>query len=180
MKKLLIWAGWRASKTFRVIASVLCHLFALSLALLSRLSSSDPDAKSFDMYSSTTTFQPSTLLSAILISFCRFQINSFPSFVKSLTTPLAPSQGRNEVYFFIADPVILPKFLIPASKRDENFDPLSRKILLIQNAWSLIQWKTPLIPIPGVMIPDPGSHPFFSPWSLIPYNSLRPCHPSLL
>ena len=36
-------------------------------------------------------------------------------------------QGRNEVYFFIADPVILPKFLIPGSKRDENFDPLSRK-----------------------------------------------------
>ena len=42
-------------------------------------------------------------------------------------------QGRNEVYFFIADPVILPKFFIPGSKRDENFDPLSRKILLIQN-----------------------------------------------
>ena len=43
-------------------------------------------------------------------------------------------EGRNEVYFFTADPVILPKFLIPGSKRDENFDPLSRKILLIQNA----------------------------------------------
>ena len=42
-------------------------------------------------------------------------------------------QGRNEVSFFIADPVILPKFLIPGSKRDENFNPLSRKILLIQN-----------------------------------------------
>ena len=44
------------------------------------------------------------------------------------------NQGRNEVYFFIADPVILPKFLIPGSKRDENFDPLSCKILLIENA----------------------------------------------
>ena len=44
------------------------------------------------------------------------------------------NQGRNEVYFLIADPVILPKFLIPGSKRDENFDSLSRKILLIQNA----------------------------------------------
>ena len=69
----------------------------------------------------------------------------------------AKKQGRNEVYFFIADPVSLPKFLIPGSKRYENFDPLSRKILLIQNAWSLIQWKTPLIPIPGVVIPDPGA-----------------------
>ena len=45
-----------------------------------------------------------------------------------------PFAARNEVYFFIADPVILPKFLIPGSKRDENFDALSRKILLIQNA----------------------------------------------
>ena len=43
-------------------------------------------------------------------------------------------QGRNEVYFFIADPVILPQFFILGSKRDENFDPLSRKVLLIQNA----------------------------------------------
>ena len=46
----------------------------------------------------------------------------------------ADVQGRNEVYFFIADPAILPKFLIPGSKRDENFDPLSRKILVIQNS----------------------------------------------
>ena len=88
-------------------------------------------------------------------------------------------QGHNEVYFCIAHPVNLPKFLIPGSKRDENFNPLSRKILLIQNAWSLIQWKTPLIPIPGVVILDPGAvipDPtlFFCPWSLIPYTSLRP------
>ena len=40
-------------------------------------------------------------------------------------------QGRNEVFFFIADPVFLPQFLIPDSKSDENFDPWSRKILLI-------------------------------------------------
>ena len=33
------------------------------------------------------------------------------------------SQGRNEVYFFIADPVFLRKFLIPDPKSDENFDP---------------------------------------------------------
>ena len=32
-------------------------------------------------------------------------------------------QGRNEVYFFIADPVFLRKFLIPDPKSDENFDP---------------------------------------------------------
>ena len=34
-------------------------------------------------------------------------------------------QGRKEVYFFIADPVFLPKFLIPDSKSDEKFDPWS-------------------------------------------------------
>ena len=32
-------------------------------------------------------------------------------------------QSGNEVYFFIADPVFLPKFVIPHSKSDENFDP---------------------------------------------------------
>ena len=62
----------------------------VSLALLNRLSSSDPDAKSSETYSSTT-FQPSTLLSAILISFCCFRINSFPSFINSLTATLWPS-----------------------------------------------------------------------------------------
>ena len=38
-------------------------------------------------------------------------------------------QGRNEVYFFVADPVFLRKFLIPDPKSDENFDPWSHKIL---------------------------------------------------
>ena len=41
----------------------------------------------------------------------------------------APMQGRNEVYFFVADPVFLRKFLIPDPKSDENFDPWSHKIL---------------------------------------------------
>ena len=41
------------------------------------------------------------------------------------------TQGRNEVYFFVADPVFLRKFLIPDPKSDENFDPWSHKILLI-------------------------------------------------
>ena len=36
---------------------------------------------------------------------------------------LAYNQGRNEVYFFVADPVFLRKFLIPDPKSDENFDP---------------------------------------------------------
>ena len=40
----------------------------------------------------------------------------------------APIQGRNEVYFFVADPVFLRKFLIPDPKSDENFDPWSHKI----------------------------------------------------
>ena len=38
------------------------------------------------------------------------------------------NQGRNEVYFFVADPVFLRKFLIPDPKSDENFDPWSHKI----------------------------------------------------
>ena len=50
-------------------------------------------------------------------------------------------QGRNEVYFFIADPVFLPKFLIPDSKTDKNFDPWSRKILFIPGDFLFI---TPL------------------------------------
>ena len=33
------------------------------------------------------------------------------------------NQGRKEVYFFVADPVFLRKFLIPDPKSDENFDP---------------------------------------------------------
>ena len=38
-------------------------------------------------------------------------------------------QGRNEVYFFVADPVFYANFLIPDPKSDENFDPWSHKIL---------------------------------------------------
>ena len=77
-----------------------------------------------------------------------------------LSKAMEQTQGRNEVNFFIADPVILPKFLIPGSKRNDNFDPLSRKILVVQKAWSLIQWRTPLIVIPDPtlfwpLIPDP-------------------------
>ena len=33
------------------------------------------------------------------------------------------SQGGNEVYFFIADPIFLPKSLIPGPKNEENVDP---------------------------------------------------------
>ena len=40
-------------------------------------------------------------------------------------------QGRNEGYFFTTDPIFLPKILIPDPKSDENFDPLSRKNMLI-------------------------------------------------
>ena len=32
-------------------------------------------------------------------------------------------QGRKAVYFFITDPIFLPKMLIPDPKDDENFDP---------------------------------------------------------
>ena len=44
------------------------------------------------------------------------------------THGLPTDQGRNEVYFFVADPVFLRKFLIPDPKSDENFDPWSHKI----------------------------------------------------
>ena len=35
----------------------------------------------------------------------------------------APYQGRSEVYFFVADPILLLKILIPDPENDENFDP---------------------------------------------------------
>ena len=54
-----------------------CLLFQLAayLAFFKRFSSSESDANSSEMHSSTT-FQPSALLSAILISFCRLQMSS--------------------------------------------------------------------------------------------------------
>ena len=54
-----------------------CLLFQLaaSLAFFKRFSSCESDSNSSEMYSSTT-FQPSALWSAILISFCRFQMSS--------------------------------------------------------------------------------------------------------
>ena len=54
----------------------LLFLLAASFGFLMRFSSSEFDANSSDSYSSTT-FQPSLLLSAILISFCRRWINAF-------------------------------------------------------------------------------------------------------
>ena len=42
---------------------------------------------------------------------------------RAFSEKLPENQGRNEVYFFIADPVFLPKFFIPDSKSDDNFDP---------------------------------------------------------
>ena len=50
---------------------------AASLAFLRRFSSSEPDASSSDSYSATTC-QPSLLLSAIFVSFCRFRIRCLP------------------------------------------------------------------------------------------------------
>ena len=57
-----------------------CRLFrlAVSLAFLNRFSSSESDANSSDSYSATTC-QPSLLLSAIFISFCRLRISSLAS-----------------------------------------------------------------------------------------------------
>ena len=51
-------------------------LLAASFAFLIRFSSSEFEAKSSDSYS-LTTFQPSLLLSAILINFCRRWIEAF-------------------------------------------------------------------------------------------------------
>ena len=47
-------------------------------------------------------------------------------------------QGRNEVYFFVTDPIFLPKILNPDPKNGENLDPWTRK------TWNLI--------------PDPSFH----------------------
>ena len=54
-------------------------------------------------------------------------------------------QGRNEVYFFITDPVFFTEILIPDPKHIENFDPSSRKNLLS------------LIPDPDIMGCGPRS-----------------------
>ena len=32
-------------------------------------------------------------------------------------------QGRNEVYFFVTDSILLPEMFIHDPKNDENFDP---------------------------------------------------------
>ena len=36
-------------------------------------------------------------------------------------------QGRNEVYFFVTDPIFSPQILIPDPKIAGEFDPWSRK-----------------------------------------------------
>ena len=58
-------------------------LLAASFAFLIRFSSSEFEAKSSDSYSSTT-FQPSLLLSAILINFCRRWIETFALSTKAV------------------------------------------------------------------------------------------------
>ena len=62
----------------------LLFLLAVSLAFFMHFSSYEPDVNWSETYSSIT-FQPSALLSAILISFCCLQMSSFPSSVKSST-----------------------------------------------------------------------------------------------
>ena len=58
-------------------------LLAVSYAFLIRFSSSEFEAKSSDSYSSTT-FQPSLLLSAILINFYRRWIEAFALLIKAV------------------------------------------------------------------------------------------------
>ena len=70
---LILFSGpWRAC------VACLRLRFAASLALFNRFSSSEPEANSSETYSSTS-LQPSALLSAIRISFWRLRINSLPS-----------------------------------------------------------------------------------------------------
>ena len=45
------------------------------------------------------------------------------TFIRSDTVTGGEWQGRNEVYFFVTDPIFLPKNLITDPKNDENFDP---------------------------------------------------------
>ena len=65
-------------------------------------------------------------------------------------------QGRNEVYFFVTDPVFLPEILIPDPKNVAGIlipDPKTLRIL--------IHTADPdprvVIPDPGAEIPDPTS-----------------------
>ena len=62
------------------------------------------------------------------------------------------SQGRNEVYFFVMDPIFFTQNVDPWSQKRWELRSLNPFLLL---AWSLIPWKTLLIPIPRVVIPDP-------------------------
>ena len=71
----------RFSGPWRACVACLRLRFAESLALFNRFSSSEPEANSSETYSSTT-LQPSALLSAIRINFWRLRINSLPSTIK--------------------------------------------------------------------------------------------------
>ena len=98
-------------------------------------------------------------------------------------------QSRNEVCFYIADPIFISKFLITDSKSKTHFGPWSHKN---GTSWSLIPQKTAdpkpmacdpwslkklLIPNPWLVIPDPSkncwslSHGL---WSLIPQKTADP------
>ena len=47
---------------------------------------------------------------------------SFTKYVRQPARHIS-GQGRIEVYFFVTDPIFLPKNLNPDPKNDENFDP---------------------------------------------------------
>ena len=76
--------------------------FAASLALFNRFSSSEPEANSSETHSSTT-LQPSALLSAIRINFRRLRISSLPLQFNmfTLTSQLHSHYTRNCNLYYI-------------------------------------------------------------------------------
>ena len=86
-------------------------------------------------------------------------------------------QGRNEIYFFVSDPIILHKILTPDPKNVAKSDPRSQQNFLIQNQGLLILIPWPVIPDPGAVIPEPEPAVIPDPGAviLIPYTWLRPC-----
>ena len=77
--------------------------------------------------------------------------------------------GLYRGYFFVTDAIFFTQNVDPLSQKRWEFWSVNPLLLL---AWSLIPWKTLLIPIPRVVIPDPGPFWAFDSLSDIPLTTL--------
>ena len=79
----------------------------------------------------------------------------FPVYWKIDKTYNMSGSERSMFFFFIADPIFVPKFLTLESKSVTTFDPRSVKNLLIPIARLAISDPADVIPDPTLLIPDP-------------------------